>query len=80
MEISVKVDGIKQAEQFSAICQNYPYEMFLRSGAFCIDPKSMLGVLAIFYSAKENVMVDTGDMEDSDISNFVKDISDFIKE
>ena len=47
MKLEVAVNGIKEAEKFSAICQEYPYEMLMRSGDFCMDPKSMLGVLAI---------------------------------
>lgn len=79
MKIEVSVEGIKQAEKFSAICQEYPFEMLLRSGDFCTDPKSMLGVLAIFYSAKEPVVVDTADMDDVSVKKFVQDIEGYIK-
>lgn len=79
MKLEVAVNGIKEAEKFSAICQEYPYEMLMRSGDFCMDPKSMLGVLAIFYSAKEPVVLDTGDMDDQQIEKFCKAIKDYIK-
>lgn len=79
MKLEVNVNGIKEAEKFSAICQQYPYEMLMRSGDFCMDPKSMLGVLAIFYSAKEPVILDTGDMDDKEIKKFCENIQEYIK-
>ena len=78
MKIEIAVEGIKQAEKFSAICQGYPFEMLLHSGSFCTDPKSMLGVLAIFYSAKEPVIVDTADMDDVTVKKFVDAIGAYI--
>ena len=55
MNIEINTLGLKNAEKFSAICQDYPFQIYLRSGQFCVDPKSMLGVLAIFYSASDPV-------------------------
>ena len=43
-------------------------------------PKSALGVLAILYSARDNMMLDTGDMDDGEIPQLVRDIKDYIKE
>lgn len=78
MKIEVKVDGLKNAEKFSEICQRFPFEFFLRSDSFCIDPKSMLGVLAIFYSAKSAVYVDTNEMDDETIKKFSAEIGSFV--
>lgn len=79
MNIEINVLGLKNAEKFSNICQNYPTPLYLRSGQFCVDPKSMLGVLAIFYSATDPVFVDTGSMDEETLQKFVKDINQYTK-
>ncbi len=79
MNIEINILGLKNAEKFSDICQNYPTTLYLRSGQFCVDPKSMLGVLAIFYSASDPVLVDTNDMDDETLQKFTKDIDRYIK-
>ena len=79
MKIEISIEVLKNAEKFSAICQDYPFELYLRSGQFCVDPKSMLGVLAIFYSASDPVFVDTNDMDEETLKKFIKDIAKYIK-
>ena len=79
MKIEISIEGLKNAEKFSAICQDYPFELYLRSGQFCVDPKSMLGVLAIFYSASDTVFLDTNDMDEETLKKFIKDIAKYIK-
>lgn len=80
MLINVKIDGMKDAEHFSNIVRRYPAEITLRADKFCVDPKSALGVLAILYSARDNMVLDTGDMDDGDIPKLVRDIQNYIKE
>ena len=64
----------------SNIVRRYPAEITLKADKFCVDPKSALGVLAILYSARDNMMLDTGDMDDGEIPQLVRDIKDYIKE
>ena len=63
MNVHIHVDSMKEAEHLSAICKEYPYELYLRSEKFCIDPKSTLGILAMMYSARDCMYLDTGDLE-----------------
>ena len=79
MKIEINIQGLQNSEKFSAICQNYPGQLYLRSGQFCVDPKSMLGVLAIIYSAYDPVFVDTNDMDEETVQKFLKDINQFLK-
>lgn len=79
MNVEINIQGLKNAERFSSICQNYPVELYLRSGQFCVDPKSMLGVLAIFYSASDPVFVDTTTMDEETLQKFLKDINQYVK-
>ena len=79
MKIEINIQGLQNSEKFSASCQNYPGQLYLRSGQFCVDPKSMLGVLAIFYSASDPVFVDTNDMDEETVQKFLKDINQFLK-
>ena len=62
MLIKIHVDSMKDAERLSAICREHSEEILLRADHFCVDPKSTLGVLAIMYSARDSMQLDTGDM------------------
>jgi len=78
MNIHVHVDSMKAAEQLSAICKDYSAELYLRSDKFCIDPKSTLGILAMMYSARNTMYLDTNDMEDEQIPHLIQAIDSFI--
>ena len=78
MNIHVHVDSMKAAEQLSAICKDYSAELYLRSDKFCIDPKSTLGILAMMYSARDTMYLDTGDLSDWDMPMFLEAIESFI--
>lgn len=80
MNIEINILGLKNAEKFSDICRRYPDTLYLRSGEFCVDPKSMLGVLAIFYSAVDPVFVDAGSMDGETLERFKRDIVQYTKE
>ncbi|MBR6810338.1 MAG: hypothetical protein IKM64_08660 [Clostridia bacterium] len=78
MKMHIHVDSMKAAEQLSAICKDFSEEILLRSEKFCVDPKSTLGVLAMMYSARDTMFLDTNEMEDGRIPKFVKAISAFL--
>ncbi len=79
MTIKVQINSMKEAEHFSNIIRRFPEEITLHAGKFCVDPKSALGVLAILYSARDNMELDTGDMEDTKIPALVKEISEYLR-
>ena len=78
MNVHIHVDSMKEAEHLSAICKEYPYELYLRSEKFCIDPKSTLGILAMMYSARDHMILDTGDMDEKVMSRFLRAIDAYI--
>lgn len=78
MTIHIHVDSMKSAEHLSSICKDYSNELFLRSEKFCIDPKSTLGILAMMYSARESMYLDTGDLSDQQLPDFLEAIDSFI--
>ncbi|MBE5787226.1 MAG: hypothetical protein E7324_06755 [Clostridiales bacterium] len=78
MTIHVHVDSMKAAEHLSSICKDYENELFLRSEKFCIDPKSTLGILAMMYSARDSMYLDTNDLEDHQLPGFLNAIKDYI--
>lgn len=79
MNIHIHVDTMKDAERLSHICKEYENEVYLKSDKFCVDPKSTLGILAMMYSARDNMYLDTGDMGDTVLPKFVEALHDFIK-
>lgn len=78
MTIHVHVDSMKAAEHLSSICKEFENELLLRSEKFCIDPKSTLGILAMMYSARNSMYLDTNDMEDDQIPHLIQAIDSFI--
>ena len=78
MNVHIHVDSMKEAEHLSAICKEYPYELYLRSEKFCIDPKSTLGILAMMYSARDGMTLDTADMPDADAEKLRAALQDFV--
>lgn len=78
MKIHIHVESMKAAEQLSNICKRFTDEVLLRSEKFCIDPKSTLGILAMMYSARDTMFIDTNDMEDEKIPELISAIEHYI--
>lgn len=78
MIVHIQVESMKAAEQLSGICKNYSEELFLRSDKFCIDPKSTLGILAMMYSARNEMYLDTGAVGEKDLPKLMKEIDHYL--
>ncbi len=78
MLIPIRVDSMKAAEALSNVCKQFPQEIFLRSHVYCIDPKSTLGILAMMYSARDGMTLDTADMPDADAEKLRAALQDFV--
>ena len=76
--IHIHIDSMKAAEKLSAICKEYTNDIFLRSEKFCIDPKSTLGILAMMYSSRDRIFLDTGSMEEKELPRFLSKIDDYL--
>ena len=76
--IHIHIDSMKAAERLSAICKEYTKDIFLRSEKFCIDPKSTLGILAMMYSSRDRIFLDTGSMDAGEISGFLEKIDEYL--
>ena len=78
MIIHIHVDSMKAAERLSNICKEYSNEFFLRSEKFCIDPKSTLGIMAMMYSVRNRMFLDTGALNGEDLSRFMQEIDSYL--
>ncbi len=78
MNIHIHVDTMKAAENLSTICKSFPSEMTLRSERYCIDPESTLGILAMMYSARDRMYLDTGSLPEEDLPAFLEAIDAYI--
>ena len=78
MTLHVRIDTMKDAERLSHILRTYPDEMYLRSDKLCVDPKSVLGILALMYSARNRMVLDTGDMTDESIAHLILDLNEYL--
>ena len=78
MIIHIHVDSMKAAERLSNICKAYPTEMYLRSEKFCIDPKSTLGIMAMMYSVRNRMFLDTGALDEKELPGFLEKIDSYL--
>ena len=78
MNIHIHVDSMKAAERLSSICKEFERDVALRSEKFCVDPKSLLGILAMMYSSRDQLFLDTGSMDDEDLPRFLSAIDPYI--
>ena len=78
MIIHIHVDSMKAAERLSNICKAYDNQFFLRSEKFCIDPKSTLGIMAMMYSVRNRMFLDTGDLNEENLSKFLQEIDSYL--
>ncbi|MBR5111093.1 MAG: hypothetical protein IK099_13020 [Clostridia bacterium] len=78
MIIHIHVDSMNAAERLSNICKQYDNQFYLRSEKFCIDPKSTLGIMAMMYSVRNRMFLDTGALNEADLSKFIKDIDGYL--
>lgn len=78
MIIHIHVDSMKAAERLSNICKEYDNDFFLRSEKFCIDPKSTLGIMAMMYSVRNRMFLDTGDLSEENLEKFLHDIDGYL--
>ena len=77
MNVPIRVDSMKEAEQFSAICKEFPCTLMLKSGRYCIDPKSTLGVLAMMYAARDHMYLDINDLDETLYPQFMTAIANY---
>ena len=78
MNIHIHVDSMKAAEDLSGICREFGNDISLCSEKFHIDPKSTLGILAMMYSARDHMFLNTGSMSDQDLPRFLEAIDGYI--
>ena len=78
MNVRIRVDSMKAAEHLASTCKQYAGEMYLRTDKFCVDPKSTLGILAMMYSAKDQMVLDTGELTDTEVPRFLQAISAYL--
>ena len=78
MIIHIHVDSMKAAERLSNICKGYDNDFFLRSEKFCIDPKSTLGIMAMMYSVRNRMFLDTGAMGEAELTQFLREIDSYL--
>lgn len=78
MTIHVHISSMNAAEQLSVICKEFDHALLLRSEKICVDPKSTLGVLAMMYSARDTMYLDTNGMDEAALPGFLRAIDEYI--
>ena len=80
MKVKIRKNiGLKEAEKFSNILNTFTGDINLKSGEYCIDGKSMMGILAVMYCAKEDIYLDAVELDDEEMSKLCEKIADYIE-
>lgn len=80
MQIKIRKNiGLKEAEKFSNILNKFPGDINLKSGEYCIDGKSMMGILAVMYCAKEDIYLDAVELGDEALQDLCDEIQAYIE-
>ena len=80
MQVKIRKNiGLKEAEKFSNILNKFPGDINLKSGAYCIDGKSMMGILAVMYCAKEDIYLDAVELDDEAMQKLCEQIETYIE-
>ena len=61
-----------------SICRDYPGDLSLRSEKYLVDPKSPLGILAMMYSARNEMYLDITDLDENLYPKFMADIEGYM--
>ena len=77
MNAPIRIESMKDAERLSAICKEYSCALLLKSGRYCIDPKSTLGILAMMYAGRDGMYLDTNDLDESLYPEFMSAIASY---
>ena len=64
MQLQLKHLNAGEASTLSFLLKNYSCEALLRAGHYCIDGKSVLGILSIMESEPESVYLEINELPD----------------
>lgn len=80
MQIKIKKNiGLKEAEKLSNALNKFPGDINLKSGEYCIDGKSMMGILAVMYCAKQDIFLDAVELDDDEMKKLCDAIAEYIE-
>ena len=64
MQFKIKHLNARVASKLSVLLKNYSCEALLKAGQYCIDGKSVLGILSIMEAEPENVQLEINELPD----------------
>lgn len=51
MELLIDLNSVSKVKDFVKVTQNFPYEMYLKSGKCTVDAKSIMGIFSLDLSS-----------------------------
>ena len=64
MQFKIKHLNAREASKLSVLLKSYSCEALLKAGQYCIDGKSVLGILSIMEAEPENVQLEINELPD----------------
>lgn len=64
MQFKIKHLNAKEASKLSVLLKNYSCEALLKAGQYCIDGKSVLGILSIMESEPDDIILEINELPD----------------
>lgn len=62
----VRINSMKEADEFNKICSKFACDMDLASGKYYVDAKSIMGIFSLDLSSSLKLLADTEDAETID--------------
>lgn len=59
----VRINSMKEADEFNKICSKFACDMDLASGKYYVDAKSIMGIFSLDLSSSLKLLADTEDAE-----------------
>ncbi len=69
MRIPIRAESMRQAEEISLACREAKGDLVLRAGRYCVDPRLTMGILAMMYTEPDQMVIETGDMEEAEAAH-----------
>jgi phosphotransferase system HPr-like phosphotransfer protein len=80
MELKLKQLGAMHATQLSHILKEYSCEALIKTGRYCIDGKSVLGILSAMEGGSDDITLEINELDNKYIGELGAKLAKFCKQ
>ena len=79
MELKLKQLGAMHATQLSHILKEYSCEALIKTGKYCIDGKSVLGILSAMENVNDDIILEINELDNEYVKELGEKLVKFCK-